>query len=105
MKVNDFHYFRYIFLNGPAAGAQKIILQKLEKISTYRKKNNFLHILSEKCMGDSEWFEKLFDPHPWPTKHILTFFLSQSMKKSKFTCCPMYRKFTRTLCDVPNIHI
>ena len=58
----------------PAAGAQKIILQKLENILTYRKKNIILHILFEKCMGDSEWFGTLLNIHHWLTKHIVTFF-------------------------------
>ena len=58
----------------PAAGAQKIILQTLENISTYRKKNIILHTSPQVRCGDSEWFGKLLTTHPWPTKHVLTFF-------------------------------
>ena len=64
----------------PAAGAQKIILQKLENISTYRKKNIILHTSPQVRWGDSEWFGKLLTTHPWPTKHIVTFFFFFSIE-------------------------
>ena len=48
----------------PAAGAQKIILRKLENISTYRKKNIILHTSPHVRWGDREWFGKLRNTYP-----------------------------------------
>ena len=58
----------------PVAGAQKIILQQLENISTYRKKNIILHTFPQVRWGDSEWFGKHLPTHSWHTKHTVTFF-------------------------------
>ena len=52
-----------VIIVDPAAAAQKIILEQLKKISTFLKKHIVLHILSEKCMGDSEWIGKRLNTH------------------------------------------